>query len=209
MAVRAEWRGAEVLTEMETRIMTGLEAIGLEVEGRVKENLVEMEVTASGAAGLLGSFATKVTKAGPGVFTMSVESTRPYSAYVEFGTRPHWPPIRPLYEWVEKKLDIVDRANVFDEGDVLVRQRVIRQFGTRRAAARWQPQRRYDRFNAIMKIARAVQRAIGRRGTRPRYYMRRALESMGLPFQEGAGEAGTYGYRIDATEMLARRMGLR
>lgn len=36
----------------------------------------------------------------------TVTSPRPEVAFIELGTRPHWAPIRPLHEWVQRRLGL-------------------------------------------------------------------------------------------------------
>ena len=38
----------------------------------------------------------------------------PYAPYVEYGTSPHWPPLKPIALWVQRKLQIPDDSEHFD-----------------------------------------------------------------------------------------------
>lgn len=83
-----------------------------------------------------------------------VGSNVTYAPYVEFGTKPHWPPIAPLIRWVHlKKM----------AGTYSVKSR--RRTG---GAGR---QRSEDYI-----VAKWIQKAIARRGTKPQKYLERAFE---------------------------------
>lgn len=107
----------------------------------------------------------------------SMGGPQDYAAYVEFGTKPHWPPLKVLYRWVEEKFKDVAINIRFQQGRAVPTGRV----------ARWNSNPSFGRSRAIYQIARAVQRKIGMRGTRPARYMQLAIESMGINYaQEGA-----------------------
>lgn len=67
------------------------------------------EVSANGVLGIVGT-------------------SRPYAAYVELGTRPHWAPLQPLVDWVTLKLSLSGREAVRVARMV---QRKIARRGTR------------------------------------------------------------------------------
>ncbi|HVL37308.1 MAG TPA: hypothetical protein VM489_16685, partial [Burkholderiales bacterium] len=64
-----------------------------------------MPVGAGGAAGLKGSLFHQEEIDGA-VATGLVATPRAYAVPVELGTRPHFPPIEPLIDWVRAKLGI-------------------------------------------------------------------------------------------------------
>lgn len=66
-----------------------------------------LPVGAGGAAGLAGSVNTRVDVTGGAVIGW-VESSSPHAPHVEFGTRPHTPPVQPLIDWALAKLPGVD-----------------------------------------------------------------------------------------------------
>lgn len=82
----------------------------------------------------------------------------PYAGIIEYGSRPHWPPFAPLFMWAQRKL----RGKGMLEG-VVKRKGEKKRDMVLREAARW---------------ARAVQRAIAKRGTAPRHVFARALPVM-------------------------------
>jgi len=51
-----------------------------------------------------------------------------YAPHVEFGTRPHFPPVEPLQDWVRKKFAISDEAEVKSRAFLVAR--AIAQRGT-------------------------------------------------------------------------------
>lgn len=94
----------------------------------------------------------RVRRKGPSGYP-ELQATAPHAGLVEAGSRPHWAPLRPLVRWV---------------------RRHAAQFGVSAATGR-------DKLTSggIVRVARAIQRAIARRGTRPRWYMRRNLPRLG------------------------------
>lgn len=75
----------------------------------------------------------------------------PYAGPVEVGSRPHWVPLGPLVRWVRH------HKSLFNGGGPARNKKG--QF----------------KGGEAVRIARAIQRAIARRGTRPRYFMRKNL----------------------------------
>lgn len=76
----------------------------------------------------------------------------PYAGPVEVGSRPHWVPLRPLVGWVRRHASLFGLKG-----------------GTQRGKG--------GRFvgGAIITLARKIQRSIARRGTKPKWYMKRNL----------------------------------
>ncbi|MFO1322220.1 MAG: HK97 gp10 family phage protein [Burkholderiales bacterium] len=60
---------------------------------------------------LRASIISERRDSGPDV-QAAVFSPLNYAAAVELGTRPHYPPIEPLQDWVRKKLDVTDEDDV-------------------------------------------------------------------------------------------------
>lgn len=52
-----------------------------------------------------------------------------HAVYVHEGTKPHWPPVAPIREWVRKKLGIADRAQIRRVAFLVARK--IARSGTR------------------------------------------------------------------------------
>jgi hypothetical protein len=146
-------------------------AIGAHVQGEIQRN-------APIATGTLGkSFA--VLQGAPVDRGMAVTVGSPfwggpvgYGAHMEFGTRPHWAPIEPLITWVREKFRYqamgVKFAGASGTGGFVARPS---RKGTKKFSDR-----------QIVNIAKAVQYAISKRGTKERLYVLQAIASMGMPY---------------------------
>ncbi len=106
----------------------------------------------------------------------------PYSEAVEKGSRPHWMPLAPLIAWVKLR-----GMQGLKSPKQVVR---LRGSTTARHAASIAEQIRNHTFtdgndavaiDAPEQIARAIQRAIAKRGTKPTWFMRQ-----GVPATEAA-----------------------
>lgn len=97
----------------------------------------------------------RVRRKGPSGYP-ELQATAPHAGIVEAGSRPHWAPLRPLVRWV---------------------RRHAAQFGVSAATGR-DAQGRFT-SGGIVRVARAIQRSIAQRGTRPRWYVRRNLPRLG------------------------------
>lgn len=65
-------------------------------------------VGAGGAAGLRGNIAAMPPRMDGDTLTGGVGTSAPYAVPVELGTRPHFPPVLPLVDWVQAKLGVHD-----------------------------------------------------------------------------------------------------
>lgn len=146
--------------ESRRQLTKDMRALSTELEGRFKRKITEKQAIASGT--LRSSVQTVFQRHGTQT-TSLVGASADHASYAEFGTAPHWAPIRPLMEWVnEKRLDQVSRF--------------ISTGKTTRA-------RGASREKAIRSIAYAVQRSIARKGTQAKFYMRDTLKEMGLTYR--------------------------
>jgi len=75
----------------------------------------------------------------------------PYAACVELGTRPHYPPIAPLIDWVHRHIGSYSSVGAGSSADA-------------------------DRV--AYRIALGIQRKIGERGTEPTFFVRDSLPDM-------------------------------
>lgn len=112
-----------------------------------------------------------------------------YAAYVEFGTRPHWPPLQPLIDWVRTK-------------GLASRSSDIEYVGGRTRKVRGQSTRDYQDAK-IVRIARAIQRSIAARGTRPQQFAAEAFATMGLEHEVVKSSTDIY-YQVDPSNLLIR-----
>jgi hypothetical protein len=100
----------------------------------------------------------------------------PHAADVEIGARPHMPPLAPLVEWVKLR----------GEQGLLSERQIGRLPGTttarhaRTVAGALGAMERGGALDvdAPVRIARAIQQAIARRGTKPHWYARGALPDL-------------------------------
>lgn len=85
-----------------------------------------VERTPHQSSNLRNSFTTDVQAFGDAVFG-KVSSPLTYALPIEMGTKPHYPPLEPLINWVEAKLGLYG-----DEAESAARgiQRKIGRFGT-------------------------------------------------------------------------------
>ena len=110
---------------------------------------------------LLGS--GKVRMIGPlhGV----VGFTAPYARALEFGSKPHWPPPVPIYEWVRRKLgESGVRMEETDENTQLLFRIAFSRKGIGR------------KLTNAERAFKSVYLKIGSWGTRPHPYFRTAME---------------------------------
>jgi hypothetical protein len=110
--------------------------------------------------------------------SVHVDGTRivvdaPHAAPVETGSRPHMPPLEPLLNWVKLRAA---------QGLLTERQRGRLPGATTRARAEGLAAQIHamEKDGAVdadapMRIARAIQQAISRRGTKPHWYARMSL----------------------------------
>lgn len=84
------------------------------------------------------------------------------AVWVEFGTRPHWPPLGPIVGWVRRNM----RVRVVKTRAGRERRTVIKP-GLRRGTKAAQEAE-------VQRVARAIQAKIARKGTRPVRFATRA-----------------------------------
>ncbi|SMB97951.1 phage protein, HK97 gp10 family [Thermanaeromonas toyohensis ToBE] len=116
----------------------GLEDIGGQIERRAKRK----------APTDTGALRRSITAQREGL-TEKVGSNLHYAPYVEFGTRPHWPPVEPIREWVWRnrgKFGITGRGKKANK--------------------------------EVDRVTFLVRAKIAKRGTAPRRYLRDALEEV-------------------------------
>lgn len=83
-----------------------------------------------------------------------VKWTASHAAYVNYGTRPHWPPLAPILAWVKRNLARITSTS----GQPMD---VIRPSGRMAERARKSPDKK------ALQVARAIQAKISREGTAP------------------------------------------
>ncbi len=108
------------------------------------------------------SWQVEVEKDGATLF-----SDAPHAAFIERGTRPHTPPFAPILAWVKRK-KLAKGATTVVRGAV---------------------EAKLDEFEREIMVARAIQRAIARRGTRPLRVLERTLPAIARILEEEVEKA--------------------
>lgn len=107
--------------EIEEACVRGLRQTALRGVGHVVESIQEAEAVSSGE--LIQSVNQKRIPRGALLFVDA-----PHAPMVEHGTRPHWPPPGPIFEWVMRKGLAGDEQEGLDITFAI--QRTIATFGT-------------------------------------------------------------------------------
>lgn len=102
--------GIEDLTdEMRARLPAELEVAALEgallTQGELQQSLPRGAGGIGGGGGLAGSISFDVSRTGAGAVA-EIGTPLEYAEYVEYGTKPHTPPVQPIQDWVEVKLGL-------------------------------------------------------------------------------------------------------
>ena len=96
------------------------EIVGRELSAATQENLLLLEreikeltpTGVGGGGGLRGSIAAQQPKVSADEVFGVVASSSPHAMAVELGTKPHFPPIAPLKDWVKAKLGITGEKEI-------------------------------------------------------------------------------------------------
>jgi hypothetical protein len=99
----------------------------------------------------------------------TLANTAPYAAPIEEGSRPHWPPLQPLIEWVLRNL-MGDIAGARSSGVLIERASRL----TKRGRLGKRAERAGRAMITAVEVAKGVQRKIARRGTEAKGVMRDA-----------------------------------
>lgn len=98
------------MTHVSGQILDAIEQelwrIGAEIEAKAVEYLDRKQVNVTGD--LRKSISSEV-KRELGTIRLTVGSNMKYGVFVHEGTRPHWPPEKPIRLWVVKKLGITGK----------------------------------------------------------------------------------------------------
>ena len=133
-----------------------------EVDALLQREVAENTPTAFGT--LRSSIFSEERIQGDGVLGV-VGSPLEHAVYVELGTKPHFPPLEPLEDWVRVKFGLTDDAQV--KGAALAIARKIAARGTL-AVGMFNRTFRYYQPQIERRFEQAVQRAVDRaqaRGT--------------------------------------------
>ena len=83
-------------------LLSAVTEVDLMIEREVKENT---PVGVGGGGGLRGSIFSEESAFDTNIIGV-VGTAQPYAIAVELGTKPHFPPVEPLKDWVRQKLDV-------------------------------------------------------------------------------------------------------
>lgn len=123
-------------------------------------------------------------------FIIEIGTNKDYASYPEFGTIPHWSPIAPLISWVEsRQLDIIE---------TYIKTGKVRRVSNKSSAGGMSP-----REKQIRQIAYRIRGHIKTHGTKAQFYMKRAIESMGLIYTIERTETDII-YDIDVANYLQK-----
>jgi hypothetical protein len=108
----------------------------LEATALLEREVKDATPTATGLTrASIGSFITEIPDGLLGV----VGSAQPHVEYVELGTRPHFPPLEPIQDWVRVKFGISEQSEI--EAAALAIARKIAARGTSGSACSTAPGR--------------------------------------------------------------------
>ena len=157
-AIEALWRMAPQIVGDE--LYRSIVEVDQYLKGELQQQLPKGAAGMGGGAGLAGSIATDEQRLADNVIG-TVFSPLVYAWYVELGTKPHFPPIEPLEDWVQSKLGIDDERERRQVAFLIARKISIK--GTK-ADGTWQ--RVLDAADPVLqrKGAEAVDRILDRLG---------------------------------------------
>ena len=119
----------------------------------------------------------------------------PHAASAEVGSRPHMPPLAPLIAWVRLRgmQGLASQKQIARMPGKTTRSAATRVSATIAAASAANaigsgasaisggsssPAGPHSRMDVVVQIARAIQRSIARKGTKPHWYMRESLPAI-------------------------------
>lgn len=156
---------ARILTRRQVAVATfrgsdrGLQRVAEEVFG-ISQAIISDEAIDEGTL-LKSGFAERIEP-----FTYRVAYTAAHAPSSEFGSRPHWPPLEPILGWVRRN----------------VRARTGRYGGAKARIVRIKPaaNERLGRLrkDEQLRIAKAIQAKIARKGTEPVRFLTRARNAV-------------------------------
>lgn len=110
-----------------------------------------------------------------------------HAPYINYGTRPHWPPFEPIYEWVLRNVRIMESITIPDESDVgegMLEGDTVSFDGPeyvikpKRSTGTRKMRKGKDGAQnpAAARIANAIRAKIAKKGTEPVLYAERARD---------------------------------
>ncbi len=141
---------------MNASLLPVVTEIDLLLQGELQQQLPRGAGGISGGAGLVGSLFTNEEVLSNNVIGM-VASPLAYAEYVELGTKPHFPPIEPLQDWVTAKLGITDESEARSIAFLIARK--ISRVGTK-ADGTWGRVSEEQQPDIVRRLAQGVDRAL-------------------------------------------------
>jgi hypothetical protein len=120
-----------------------------------------------------------------------------YAPYIEFGTRPHYPPFEPIRRWVELKVQPQVKAVGINYSPIHKRMLPAKK-GTKVLKGT-------NRDAEIRRVTFAIIRHIAKFGTRAQRFMGNTLQRLGLPYTVYFTNVDS-GYNVDVTEYLRNNL---
>jgi len=101
----------------------------------------------------------------------------PHAAPLETGSRPHWPPLAPLVRWVKLRgmQGLTGRGNLRSKFGNIAGTTTAKHATNVAGSLKSLEMGGAAPISGPVQIARAIQVAISRRGTKPTWYMRSAV----------------------------------
>lgn len=130
------------------------------LKGELQQQLPRGAGGLSGGAGLVGSVVTEEQRYADSVIGMT-GSPLPYAEYVELGTKPHFPPLQPIEDWVQAKLDITDEDEKRQVAFLIARK--ISRVGTKPDGT-WQRVAEASQPEVVRRLSAGVERVLDRLG---------------------------------------------
>lgn len=146
--------------------------LAIKIESLMKKN------APVGATGVLkNSINTKFVPYENGVL-IEIGSPIEYASYVEFGTKPHMPPHRPIELWVERVIQPHIRA-------IRIAYEESRAVPVRAVYVK-------NKEKAIQSVTWAIKKKIAKFGTKEQKFVRKSLDELGLKYNVNFYEGGAY-----------------
>jgi len=195
MATKNTVKAAPITAALKKEIAAVLMRFGLLLEERMRMNIRDGGGIYMGT--LSGSIAAIPPREVPQGILLKVGTPVEHGAYYEFGTRPHTPPLEPIRRWVEVKLQPHVLAVAIEYKEVGGKTRALPRASGHKVL------KGAAREIAILQLAKRIQAKIRASGTEPHFFIARALQALGAPYQLVPSD-GEMTYRVDLGAYLAK-----
>lgn len=109
----------------------GIAKIAQKVKTKAKKNIMKRGKYNSGVISNTGDLAKSIQSERKGFAHYNVKVTEPYGVFVHEGTRPHYPPFKPISEWVARKLKVKNNP-----ANYLITRAIVRKIGAKGTEAK-------------------------------------------------------------------------